>query len=199
MEGGYGEYAVPLLPACALAVAVTSRDLVARMIKRGKYVLISVLIVVAIASGWIQRPQIDTHLLEDARDAAGFVRESVAPDQWVVTSMPEVAVAALRSVPFDLAMGKFAFTESMSESKAAWMHMVTPARLVALLEDPRCGAVVLSAGQSWNFAWSLPELVYTSAAGMKSIKDVVNARFEVAFTSSNYVVLLPRGRGRAAD
>lgn len=193
---GYGEYATPFVVPSAIVTSIMFYGRFHYDLR--SHVRASVLmpaLACFVVCNWFAFPDLDYSVLDDAADAARFVRESVEPSQQMIATMPEVAVAAERKVPLSLVMGKFAFSESLSDEMAISVGMVTPQQLGSLMADENTAGLILSAYPSWNFAWSMPELRFTSNDALDVIRRVIGEEYYLAYNNKNYVVFLRKGPG----
>jgi hypothetical protein len=89
--------------------------------------------------------------------AAGrYIAAHSAPEDLLLTSMPELGLAANRS-PFPRSeMGKFATTEEMDPQKAFDRRIIQFGELVFMTERAIPKIIGLSRAERWNFRWSIP-------------------------------------------
>jgi hypothetical protein len=147
---------------------------------------------VAAATFLFLQPSLDRRLPGALRDTARFVAEHTAPGTPILTPVPILAVAAGRPVPPGLEMGMFGLTAELDAARAARLHLMTPARLIALAEAGDPSAIVLVDGPSvWNFAWSVPSLMPVPEAFTARMNRALLARYRRAFANGSYQVFLP--------
>ena len=187
----YVEYLTILVPAMAAGAAPA----IGRVLAAGSRVRWGMIFLGLMGLGWWQIPLQEPGLLKDAAVASAFLAERTSPDAVVVTSMPEIAVAAGRQVPIELTMGKFGLTEEFSDELARRYHLATPRRLAALMADEKTEALVFSIGAGWNFAWSLPSFRRLSDEGLEQIREAIDHDFTLQYSNGSYVVFLRNDRG----
>lgn len=181
-----GEYAVLFLPVAALGAAELLRGVAWRPRQR-------VLVMLAlITSLFPDPPERDPRVHEELRAASDALRASVPPSQQVLTPVPIVALQSGHPLVRGCEMGPFNVTEELSEERAARLHLLTPARLVALSEDPMVGAVVLTGQPStWDFYWSVPSLREVSAAARATyFGAIAEEAFHPVLKNRDFTVLV---------
>jgi hypothetical protein len=182
----YAEYVFPFVPAAAFLAAPAAEQFFSRV-----PVPVRLLVVLAaLAGGWIHPPEFDRGLLSDANEAAVFLQGHVPPGAMVAASMPEIPVAAGERVPLTMAMGKYAITEELSPARAAQLGMLSPVALVEILHDPATKALVISPVLNWNFFWSLPSYRWLSEKSRHDIREAVRQDYLLGYTNNNYVIFL---------
>lgn len=187
--GGYGEYAVPLVPLSAVLVAGPLTVWLGMELRRVRVWVT----VVVLATGLLLRPDLDFEVSRDVEAMASLLRQTVPMTDEIFGSSPVVALESGHRFPAPFLMGKFAVTEDLSDREAARVHMLTPDSFATLLESETLGAVVLSVWTKWNFAWSAPSYRVLSRSGSETISGALDAHFEPTYTTDRFVAYLRKG------
>jgi len=147
---------------------------------------------VAALTFFFTQPVLDQRLPGSLRETASFVATHTAPGARILTPLPILAVDSGREVVPGLEMGMFGLTAEFAADEAARVHLMTPARLIALTEAGEPSAVVLVDGPSvWNFAWSVPSLMPMPEAFTVRMNQALLKHYRRAYANGAFVVYLP--------
>ena len=182
-RGTYPEYAMPEVPGLVLALVLAFGALpqfAGAPWAWGALCLVNL----------VGLPVIDTAVYAETRKAASFVRQFQQPGFPFVGSASIIALEAGSPVDPRMLMGSFCCTEVYDEAGAAKLHMMTPAGIARLMEDPRCDVFVLFHSLNVNFTWSMPGFNAISRPAIDRYKVVLARDFVLEYGDSNYVVFI---------
>jgi len=186
-SGVYLEYAVP----CMGLIILGSGTVLAPFpfTRRWYYPSALLCALVSIASFFMQdRNWGKGNYLADIKAGGHFIASQSTPDDQLLTSMPELALAAKRSLYPRSEMGKFAITIEMSPQKAFHRRMLSFGELVYLTEQGIPKVIGLSAHQRWSFSWSIPSLNTLPDEYYKDFCAALIARYNCTFTNESFIV-----------
>lgn len=132
-----------------------------------------------------------TSVLDQARAAAAFLKAHTGPTDLVLSSCPEITVAADRPFFGNLIMGSFAVTCDYDEAKADRLGMLHFRELTEAMAQKRLGAVVLSRSPNMNFLLSAPSM-RPAVEEQADFRRVLRQNYAVGYSNDFYLVLLPR-------
>jgi hypothetical protein len=172
LSGVYAEYAIPSIPLVIVGfgllvsgpAAPAGRPALAAYAAAAFAILIG-----RTGSGDLVLPG----YLDAVDRTAAVVRRATRPGDTVLTSMPEIAVAADRPVFPRLELGKFGLTGEMDPVLARVRHVLPFQELVDAVNAEAAPVVVLFVKDpKWNFTWSIPSF--------RIIPPAATAQFERA-------------------
>lgn len=180
----YAEYAAPFVPLGALCVGVLPE-------RRREVLAFAALCALAGAIGFKGLPSSRGDAAELSA-AAVFVREHTRPSDLVLAS-PAIVLAEARRRPLPgTEMAPFCVAETMEDTRAARLHIMSVETLVAAIRGGAPKAIVLyRTARLANFQFMIPslELVGTRSA---AIERAFVGRYRIAWASPRLLVLLPR-------
>jgi MFS family permease len=126
--------------------------------------------------------------IEQAHRAADFLRAHTRPSDEVLASTNEIVVEAGR-IPFrNMIAGPFSVTMEYPDSTATSLGLVPYGEMLRDLKRGIFPAVVLTAYDNWNFAWSIPSL---GPAEQAKLYAILRDNYVLSFTNETYRVYLP--------
>lgn len=153
--------------------------------------------VVGVQAGWAKWPARPVFasgkpLLQQASEAADFLRRNTKPGDLVLGSMPEIALEAGRPLYRDLVLGKFAVTEELPARQAAHLKMATFKELAWGASEQEPAAIVMSVnGPLWNFIWTIPSFEVARRGG-PALERAITLNYRRGFSNDVYFVLVRR-------
>lgn len=195
LSGVYSEYAAPFWAlVCAGAAGVLLQTRPSHRVVASY----ATLVVAICAVGWLPamafkyEAWIRPGYVASIRNAAGVLREGTNPNDFVIASMPEVPIAARRSILPELALGKFGVTSELPPALAARYRIFTFDDLLAVVTAGDAAAIVLSVRPPWSFGWSVPSLRLVLGDSYLDLLTQIGIRYEVAYVDEYFYVLLRR-------
>ena len=199
LSGVYAEYAIPGIPlvwvGSGLILAATfgrrRQGTGGRLGEAGLYATV----IAAIATSALVGPShILPGYLDSVDDAGLFAAKFSQRGDTVLTSMPEIALAADRKVLPRLESGNFGVTGEMSPQVALARHMLPFTELcdAVAAEQPRI-VVLFSRNRQANFGWSLPSMRPIPEAQLARFIGLVYTRYEIVHSNSYFIVFRARG------
>ncbi|HZP59220.1 MAG TPA: hypothetical protein VFB27_02770 [Opitutaceae bacterium] len=153
--GIYAEYGVPyltlILVGSGLLLSQTSWSAI-------KLAAVCVGALALTPAGSTDEQIIGNKYLDLLDHTAAYIQSCTKPGDVVLTSMPEVALAANRPIFPGLEMGKFGLTAEMDDGAAEAKRIITFEQLISAVDHQSAPVIVLSNFHRWNFSWSVPSL-----------------------------------------
>ena len=135
------------------------------------------------------RPWLRPSYLKSIEMAGAFVAANTTEKDWVLSSMPEVPIAAKRPFPPELVMGKFAITVEMTREQARSLRLKTFDELVELASECAPGAVVLTHSKTWSFGMTVPRIAVLPDELFNAFLQALRQHYEIGYQDEHFVVL----------
>lgn len=203
-ERSYGDYATPFVPAAIflLATIVGPKFDDFRHIRLWP-VLFPICMVIVVWFGWSNRPVLSVHpdrnYLKCVAETAAFVKQHLIQGSQVVSSVPEIPVEARLRMPLKLSMGRFSLSETIDQQRADRIGVCTPIDFFQFLKDRDTKAFIGSTQAFNNFAFSIPEIYYTSEYFISQFQILLETQYSLCHVNSHYVVFLRKPSNPAGD
>lgn len=126
--------------------------------------------------------------LEAIDRAVGYVKANTKATDSILTSMPEIPLAAGRPISPGFEMGKFSITNDMDDSTAKSRNFVTFNRLLVLIYQQSAPVIVLSNFHTGNFAWSVPSCRTFSPESYLILANLLLQRYDCVYANPYFLV-----------
>lgn len=186
-SGVYLEYATPCLGLIVLGAGEILSDPHAPRVSH--YIGSLFCMVISVASFITQDNNlIKGTYLTDIVAAGRHIASQSTPDDQLLTSMPELALAARRSMYPRSEMGKFAITIEMSPQKAFDRRMISFGELVYLTAQGIPKVIGLSVHQRWSFSWSIPSLKTLPDEYYEDFHSALIKSYNCTFSNESFII-----------
>lgn len=186
-SGVYLEYAVPCLGLIILGVgAVFASNPLSITVN---YAVAMLCAFVAIPAFLIQDRNWDEGTyLADVRGAGLYIAEHSMPQDQLLTSMPELALAAKRPLYPRSELGKFAITAEMIPQKAFRRQMMPFGELIYLTDHALPKVIAISRYVKWNFLCSFPSARSLSEESYNAFVSALYRNYACSFSNGTFLV-----------
>jgi len=180
LSGVYSEYAIPSVPLVIVGFGLLVSRPGAPAGRPGAPALAAyAATAIALGVGFAGGGDLVLPGYLDAVDqTATVVRRETRPDDPVLTSMPEIAVASGRPVFPRLELGKFGLTGEMDPVLARARHVLPFQELLDAVNAEACPVVVLfTKDLKWNFTWSIPSFRVIPPASTAQLQQALATHY----------------------
>lgn len=186
-SGIYLEYAVPCL---VLIILGAGEALVAYPLHwRWQYVGAVLCTSVSVTAFFLQNRNWSVeNYLANVAAAGRYIATQSAPEDPLLSSMPELALAAKRPVYPRSEMGKFSVTEEMTPQKAFDRRIMTFAELVFLADHAVPKIIALSRFENWDFRWSIPSMRTVGDEDYKKFSSALLRNYSCTFSNETFLI-----------
>jgi hypothetical protein len=185
--GIYLEYAAPCL---GLIVLGTGASFLSTTLSP-RYLLIGAMLSLALsfATFYFQdRSWSKEDYLGDVANAGQYIARQSTPDDLLITSMPELGLAAERPLYPRSEMGKFAVTAEMSPQQAFNRRIISFGELVFTTQQRLPKMIALSRAVRWNFHWSVPSLGVLKDEYYGAFASALDANYNCTYSNGSFLV-----------